>query len=131
VFLIAQTQTQPPDLEAFCMTCPAAEEVTAMLQPFGFELTFQMDACIYPAYSATPDLPAQYHYRTKHGTEVIYLAGHDADTDGLRLPDHASRFWLYPGADLDKAERVAPDLARRWRLTWRRVNPVGPCERAA
>lgn len=125
------TQTQSPDLEAFCMTCPPAEEVTAILQPFGFELAFQMDACIYPAYSHTPDLPAQYHYHTKHGTEVIYMAGQDADMDGVRLPAHASRFWLFPGADLEATERVALQLAHAWRLTWRAADAEESREQAA
>lgn len=115
---MTQTQTKPLDLEAFCMDCPLAEEVTAELQPFGFHLTFHMNAIHYPAYSATPGLPAQYHYRTKQGTELIYLAGKDADMDGIHLPDHASRFWLFPGPDLNVYQQVASCLALKWQCTW-------------
>lgn len=118
---MTQTPTKFPELEAFCMACPAAEEVTAVLQPLGCKLKFQMGARIYPAYSATPDLPAQYHYSTALGTEAIYLAGYDADNDGIRLPDHASRFWLFPGADVQAYTQIASYLALRWRFTWQRV----------
>src|SRR6266700_3711930 len=87
------------DLEALCATCPSPQEVSNMLQVLGFELAFHMDVVASPVYAQMSPLPAQYHYRDKYGTEVIYLAGHDADLDGVRLPEHASRFWLYPGAD--------------------------------
>ena len=30
-------------LEAFCATCPSAEDVTRLLQTVGFELAFHMD----------------------------------------------------------------------------------------
>ena len=106
------------------MICPTAQEVTTTLQGLGLALTFQMDAVVYPAYSATPDLPAQYHYRDAHGTEVIYLAGHDADTDGFRLPAHASRFWLYPGADWVAYERVGAALAARWHFSWNHADTL-------
>ena len=128
---MTQPQTKLPELEAFCMTCPAAEEVTSALQALGCQLTFQMRARIYPAYSATPDLPAQYHYSTAQGTEVIYLAGRDVGTEGERLPDHASRFWLFPGADSDVSQRVASCLALSWRLSWQRSGTAQAYEQVA
>src|SRR6266516_1021298 len=83
-------QTKAHDLEAFCATCPTVQEVTIVLQALGLELTFHMDAVISPEYAQLPPLPAQYHYRDRHGSEVVFLAGHDADLDGVRLPAHAS-----------------------------------------
>ncbi len=106
------------ELEAFCMTCPSERDVTRTLRTLGFDLTFQMPARIYPAYSATPPLPAQYHYSDAHGTEVIYLAGHDADLDGRRFPAHQSRFWLYPGSDPLATGRAMGLLAHTWAFTW-------------
>ena len=91
-----------------------------VLQALGFELTFQMDAVTYPAYSQTPPLPAQFHFRDRHGNEVLYLAGHDADTDGRRLPPHASRFWAYPGADGSVYRWITHAIATRWAFTWQR-----------
>jgi hypothetical protein len=91
--------TKVHDLEAFCATCPSAQEVTSLLQMLGFELSFYMDIDVSPEYEQVPSLPAQFHFLDEHGTEAIFLAGPDADLDGVRLPEHASRFWLYPGAD--------------------------------
>ena len=112
---------QEQDLEAFCATCPSAEEVTSVLQALGFALTFHMDA-VPPACAEVPPLPAQYHYRDQHGSEVIYLAGHDADPDGAELPEHASRFWIHPGADAGAARWVAHGLAVKWSFTWQSVS---------
>ena len=106
---------------AFCALCPAQEEVTRTLQGCGFCLTFQMDAVISPAYTQLPALPAQYHYRDPYGTEIIYLAGRDTPLDGERFPAHASRFWLYPGADQGAYQRVASALAVRWGFFWRQT----------
>jgi hypothetical protein len=111
--------SQTGDLEVFCTTCPTPEEVTTLLQGLGFRLIFQIATILYPAYTGLPPLPAQFHYRDEHGTEVVYLAGHDADMDGVRLPRHASRFWIFPGADLAVHRRVMQMLAVRWSLTWR------------
>ena len=33
-----------PELEAFCPTCTAAEDVSALLATLGFRLAFQMEA---------------------------------------------------------------------------------------
>jgi hypothetical protein len=109
--------TQAHDLAAFCATCPSAEEVTNVLQTVGFALTFHMDA-VASACAQVPQLPAQYHYRDQHGNEVIYLAGPDTDPDGVPLPKHASRFWLYPGADAGAVGWVAQILAGKWSLAW-------------
>jgi hypothetical protein len=112
---------QEQDLEAFCATCPSAEEVTNVLQALGFVLTFHMNA-VPPACAEVPPLPAQYHYRDQHGSEVIYLAGHDADPDGAELPEHASRFWIHHGADAEAARWVAHVLAVKWSFTWQAVS---------
>ena len=113
------TQHLLRDLEAFCLTCPAPEEVTQVVQALGFELTFHMDMIPSLGPTQTPALPAQYHYSDGSGTEVIYLAGCDPDLDGIGLPAHASRFWLFPGACQDAYCRAVSLLALRWRLRWR------------
>ena len=109
------------DLAALCATCPSAEEVTSVLQGLGFTLTFHLDT-VPSGCVGVPPLPAQYHFCDQCGSEVIYLAGHDANTDGVRLPDHASRFWIYPGADAGSARRVTHALAARWSLAWEAVS---------
>lgn len=112
---------QEQDLEAFCATCPSAEEVTNVLQALGFALTFHMDA-VPPACAEVPPLPAQYHYRDQRGSEVIYLAGRDTDPDGAELPEHASRFWIHPDADAGAARWVAYILTVKWSFAWRAVS---------
>jgi len=113
------TQKILRDLEAFCTTRPAPEEVTQGLQALGFELTFHLDMIPSSGPTQIPALPAQYHYSDGSGTEVIYLAGCDPDLDGIGLPAHASRFWLFPGAGPDAYHRAVSLLALRWRLRWR------------
>src|SRR5438876_11148261 len=114
-----QARMQAYDLEAFCAICPTPQEVTSVLQAIGFTLTFHMDA-VPSACEGVPTLPAQYHYCDQlHGSEVIFLAGCDADLDGVQLPEHASRFWLYPGADAGAARWVAHVLAAKWSFAWR------------
>jgi hypothetical protein len=103
---------------AFCPTCPPAEDVTALLAALGFHLDFQLDAQRSHT-SPLPPLPAQYHYKDTCGTEVIYLAGRDLALDGQSLPPHASRFWLYAGADKEAFTWVLTTLAQRYRLVWR------------
>lgn len=110
--------TKVHDLEAFCATCPSIQEVTSLLQTLGFELTFHMDIDASPKYEQVPSLPAQFHFQDEHGTEAIFLAGPDVDLDGVRLPEHASRFWLYPGADAAACRWVAHELAVKWSLHW-------------
>jgi hypothetical protein len=111
----------PTELSAFCSTCPPARDVTEALAPFGFTLTFFMEEQTFPAYSATPPIPPQYHYRHQtDGTEVIYLAGKDAGDEEERLPAHASRFWIYPGASSQSMHLVAQWCAAKWHLSWQR-----------
>jgi hypothetical protein len=112
-----QARMQAHDLEAFCATCPSTEEVTTLLRAVGFALTFYMDA-VPSAYDGVPPLPAQYHYRDRHGSEVIFLAGRAADLDGVELPEHASRFWLYAGTDAEAARWITHVLAIQWSLNW-------------
>ena len=113
--------TQARDLEAFCVTCPSAEEVTGVLQAVGFALTFHMDAVV-SGCADVPLLPAQYHYRDQGGNELIYLAGRDVDPDGAQFPEHASRFWIHAGADAGAARWIAQVLAVKWSLTWQPVS---------
>jgi hypothetical protein len=113
-----KTQQPATELGAFCATCPDAEDVSALLTRLGFRLEFQMDE--QPDRSSQlPPLPAQYHYKDASGTEVIFLAGQDSPLDGEPLPAHASRFWLYRGADADGFELATSIVAREWRLAWR------------
>jgi hypothetical protein len=105
------------DLTAFCATCPAANAVTAVLTPLGFALVFQMDADDNQTYLHLAPLPAQFHYRNDHGTEVVYLAGADQE-DEQPAPPHASRFWLYAGANANSQKQTAEVLAATWSLRW-------------
>jgi hypothetical protein len=116
--MVMQQRPVLTDLEAFCATCPSPEEVSRVLAPLGLTLTFQMRAFTYAPYKATPALPPQYHYSDGYGTEVIYLAGHDANTQEVRLPSHESRFWLFAGANQQVYTQVRSLLALRWRLDW-------------
>jgi len=105
------------DLTAFCATCPAAEEVTEVLTPLGFALVYQMESDEDQAYLHLAPLPAQFHYRDNQGAEVIYLAGVDQE-DEQPAPPHATRFWLYAGADENAQERTAEVLAATLQLRW-------------
>src|ERR1700686_5342854 len=108
------------ELEAFCSTCPAAQDVTALLTGLGFRLEFQMDEQRDHTYQLPP-LPAQYHYKDDaHGTEVIYLGGRDfpMNENSVPLPPHASRFWLYSGADKQAFQSVASALALAYQFNW-------------
>ena len=81
-----------------------------------------MEFDVSPDYEQIPSLPAQFHFQDVLGNQVIFLAGRDVDLDGVGFPDHASRFWLYPGADRTMYGRVAHVLAVRWSLTWRSLS---------
>jgi hypothetical protein len=117
-----------PEVEAFCPTCPPVEDVSALLATLGFHLAFQMEARDdLRTLVHLPALPAQYHYKdVSHGTEVIYLAGRDTALEGEVFPFHASRFWLYPGADMQAFQLAMSTLALGYQFTWR-----APCEDAA
>src|SRR5215831_1370699 len=121
---MASTKSAAHALTAFCTTWPAPEAVTAFLQELGLRLDFHLEAVHYPAYQQLPDLPAQYHYRSPHGDEVLYLAGQDSPLDGERFPRHASRFWAYPGSDAQAFRRLISALSVRWLLTWQRLDHV-------
>jgi hypothetical protein len=108
------------ELNAFCSTCPAAQEVTTLLATLGFRLEFHMDEQRDHTYQLPP-LPAQYHYKDDaHGTELIYLAGRDfpMNENSAPLSPHASRFWLYAGADTQAFQQVASTLALAYQFTW-------------
>ena len=65
-------------------------------------------------------LPAQYHYRDAHGTELIFLAGQDyAEDDEPRLPAHASRWWIYPGTYQYSYNLIAQILSTKFGLDWK------------
>jgi hypothetical protein len=105
-------------LEAFCFALPDVKDVTAFLCPMGFSLVYQMKA--FPApFHGVPALPAQYHYQDHNGTQVIYLAGKDFfSEDGLKLPPHLSRWWMYPGQSHEEAVKVVQVLTARWLMAW-------------
>lgn len=116
------TQKMSTDLEAFCATCPPAEDVTALLAKLGFRLDFHMEEQRDHQYELPP-LAAQYHFKDAHGTEVIYLAGRDTPLEGEIFPFHASRFWLFAGADVQAFQLAMSTLALSYHFTWR-----APCE---
>ena len=107
------------ELEAFCLSCPPAEEVTGQLEQLGYRLVFSMPA--QPRRDSLSPLPAQYHYRNSSGAEVIYLAGQDNPfhTGALSLPAHESRFWLSRGGDNTQAFQLTlSTLALCWGFQW-------------
>lgn len=121
------------ELEAFCATCPDAKEVTELLTQLGFRLEFQMEEQRDHS-GQLPPLPAQYHYKdVAHGTEVIYLAGRDfpMHDDGCAMPAHASRFWLYPGADVQAYHLTKSTVALSYQFTWRIPSEDAPHEEVA
>ncbi len=111
--------------EAFCSICPDPAEVTGVLQALGFRLTFQMPAVIPAPYAQIAPLPAQFHYQDSWGTEVIYLHGRDTNPDGVPLPEHASRFWAYPGSDMGAFRRATHTLATHWMFRWQHALQAG------
>ncbi len=118
-----RTLSPAPELQAFCALCPPPEEVAAFLGKLGFHLDFQMEEQ-HDHRSQFPPLPAQYHFKDAQGTEVIYLAGKDSplNEDGESLPPHASRFWLYAGAQREGFQSALSSLALAFHFTW--CNPV-------
>jgi hypothetical protein len=119
-------QQKGEELSAFCATCPLPEDVSTVLGSLGFLLAFTMPAEEHGTYMHLPPLPAQFHYDGPCGTEVIYLAGRDTPLEGEVFPFHASRFWLYTGADAQAFQLTMSTLAFRYQFTWR-----VPCEDAA
>ncbi len=108
--------------KSFCTRCPSVDEVTRALQTLDFRLTFQMGESAFPSPLHVPALPAQYHYRDQHNTEVIYLAGYDAETN--RTPLHASRFWIYSGANVAAYLQVRQFMAAQWSLIWEPIRSL-------
>jgi hypothetical protein len=110
---------QEHELEAFCPSCPAPEEVSIFLGRLGMHLDFQMDAFLPPAHSEIAQLPAQFHFEHASGMSIIYLAGEDKEPeDGVRLPPHKSRFWVYSGSDASVFGRISQRMAHQWSFTW-------------
>jgi len=108
-------KTRLADLSAFCSTRPPDCEVTAFLEGLGFFLDFDMPAKKY-GYCAA--LAAQYHYKDRDGTEIIYLAGRDIADGIVRYPPHASRWWLYPGNSQYQYNLAVQELSQKWQLQW-------------
>jgi hypothetical protein len=112
---------QADELEAFCLFCPASEEVTTFLEHLGMSLGFQMEAFPPSPSSSLAVLPAQFHFADVSGMSIIYLAGEDSPVDdGERLPPHKSRFWAYPGADAHVFGQIIRSVALQWSLSWQR-----------
>jgi hypothetical protein len=110
---------QADELEAFCLSCPAPEEVNTFLEHLGMRLDFQMEAFPPSPSSGLSVLPAQFHFEDASGMSLIYLAGEDSSIeDGERLPAHKSRFWAYAGADAQRFERITQHVSLRWSFTW-------------
>ncbi|SRR5579883_154125 len=116
--MIHPPKSQSVPVSAFCSTCPNAEEVGALLESHGFALTLTMGPSRFTQITIPP-LPAQYHYRDAAGTEVIFLAGKDISEPGMkRFPRHASRWWVYPGANPEAAQHIMLVASAQWQLTW-------------
>jgi hypothetical protein len=110
---------QADELEAFCLSCPAPEEVTAFLEHLGMRLDFQLEAFPPSPSSGLAVLPAQIHFEDASGMSIIYLAGEDSPVeDGERLPPHKSRFWAYPGSDAHVFGQITLSVALQWSLSW-------------
>jgi hypothetical protein len=112
------TQQSATELHAFCATCPSPQEVSALLAKLGFHLAFQMEEQRDHSYELPP-LPAQFHFKDACGTELLYLAGRDTSLDGEVYPRHASRFWLYAGADPQAFQRARSILVLVFQFIWR------------
>jgi hypothetical protein len=109
------------ELEAFCLSCPAPDEVTAFLEHLGMRLDFQLEAFPPSPSSGLAVLPAQFHFEEASGMSILYLAGEDSPVeDGERLPPHKSRFWAYPGAETHIFGQIIRSVALQWSLSWQR-----------
>ncbi len=115
-----QTLLRLAALESFCNTCPPAQDVSALLAREGFFLVLALGSKAFEQQSGhpIPPLPAQYHYRDSYNTEVIYLAGRDIPEEGQRFPQHASRWWIYPGASQFAYNGIMQTLTVHWSLDW-------------
>jgi hypothetical protein len=112
---------QADELEAFCLSCPAPEEVTTFLEHLGMRLDFQLEAFPLSPSLGLAQLPAQFHFAEASGITIIYLAGEDSPVEeGEHLPPHKSRFWAFPGADAHVFGQITRSVARQWSLSWQR-----------
>ena len=111
------------ELTAFGATCPRIEDVTDILADLGLGLVFQLSA--FRATSNAPALAAQYHFQGCKGAEVLFLAGKDTAMDGARFPAHASRWWVFPGADPVAYRQIVQTLSERYALTWQQCDDQG------
>src|SRR5260370_35273743 len=102
-----KAEKQHAGVEAFCLTCPAEQEVTHILGGLGVELTFHLPAKSYAPSSQTPPLPAQYHYKDVSGNAVIFPAGKDANQDGERLPPQPSPRRPFQGCSVTAFDHVS------------------------
>ncbi len=110
------TMIKPLALESFSTGRPPAEEVTRFLMMHGFHLELEL-APTRPRLQ-TPAMPAQYHYRDSHETDVIYLAGYDTPEKGQHFPPHASRWWVYPGSSIFACNEIVQALTAQWLIDW-------------
>ena len=120
---MSQSPVVHRDVSAFCLTCPQPQDVTRVLQAYGFRLSFEMKADAERAYLHLPPLPAQFHYDGPSGISVVYLAGKDYDEANHQpvpscIKQYASRFWLYAGGNPTMYEQMKQVLATRYSLSW-------------
>ena len=114
--MIQTPQAHPIDLTAFSQTCPDPSVVTALLEELGLSLVFSMPS---RGYLNCATMPAQFHYRDRYGTEVVYLAGRDhPDGAGNKYPNHVSRWWLYSGSSQDAYSLVVQTLSAAFGIQW-------------
>jgi hypothetical protein len=112
--------------------------VQGVLLRLGFHLTLFVPADVPTPSSSVPALPAQFHAADEWETEIISLAGRDPnvfmqhdqderdgdnDVPGRMLPTHASRRCAYPGANLQRFQRVVHIRGVRWKLAWETLLP--------
>lgn len=106
--------------EAFGLICPAPTQVSKHLANLGLTLSWSMPETYYPKAGgdSRPIIqPAHYHYKDRQGMEVIYLAGQDHAEEGEPgLPQHACRWWIYPGASIEAHNRIKQALSVRYHL---------------
>ncbi len=117
---------------AYATRLISPNEVAALLEREGLRLNISMPAC----KKRWGWLPAQYHYSSKDGTEVIWLAGPDPEARGQdpTAPVHHSRFWLYISRrdpTNRRAEQIRARLSDTFQLDWQPLaaslaNPLRP-----
>jgi hypothetical protein len=129
---------QTQELEAFCRSCQAHQEVMTVLHTMGFTQVFHMSVVIPAAYSGVAPLHAQYHYE---GPDVIYnlrpFPGKPHQKQAQNIHNRGNlliiqmRDNLWNGSDLPGRygagrrganacghERAVQMLSSAWPLTW-------------